>query len=323
MRNNGEFIMPRSRRERWKEFWSEIKKQPALQLMAMVGVVFLFIFNYVPMFGLAFAFFDVDGSVDIMGSFSNMDWVGLSYFKEFVTDENFLNIILNTTCISLLQLIVNFPMSLIFALVLSEVKNRNIKSGIECVSFFPNFVSWIAYGAIVCAMLSSDGGVINGILQQLGIIDKSIHFIETPAYFWAIAVISNLCKNLGWGSVIYLSAISQIDPCLYDAARIDGATRFQRILHITLPSIIIVLFVNLVFQLSQMLNSDFAQIWMLQRTMNLSRSEVLDIYIAKVGFNQMRYSYVTAAGLFKSVIGTVLLVGGNKVCSKFLGRRLF
>lgn len=304
-------------------FWRDIAKQPQLQIMAFSGVVFLFIFNYLPMFGLLFAFVDVDYSVDVMGSLREWNWVGMEYFKEFITDDNFLNIILNTVCIGFFQLVVCFPMSVLFALVLSEMKNANLKSGIECVSFFPNFVSWIAYAAIVLSILSSDTGIVNDILLKLHVIDKPIYFMETPDYFWGIAVFSNLAKNLGWGSVLYLSAISTIDQSLYEAARLDGASRLQRIWHVTLPCITAMLFINLIFQMSQLLNSDFAQIWMLQNNLNLTRSEVLDVYIAKIGFSEMRYSYVTAVGLFKAVIGTLMLVGGNYFSSKLLKRRLF
>jgi len=323
LRNNGEFLMPQTTGERFKRFWKDIISQPQLQLMAMVGVIFLFLFHYLPMFGLIFAFKDVDYAVDVMGALKTGDWVGFDYFIEFVTDRNFGNIMMNTIVLSFLQLIITMPCSLLFALILSEIRSPSLKSGIQVVSFFPNFVSWIVYGSIIISMLSVDTGVVNHLLMKLGIISQPTMFLEDPDKFYGIMVVSNLMKNVGWGSVIYMSAISTIDGSLYEAAKIDGANRVQRILHITIPSIIAMIFVNLIFNLSQVLNSDFAQIWMFQRPLNLSRSEVLDIYIAKTGFNSMRYSYVTAVGVFKGVIGTLLLVFGNKISSKLLGRRLF
>lgn len=323
MRNNGEFLMPRSAGERFKTFWSDVIHQPQIQLMAMLGVIFLFLFNYLPMFGLVFAFKDVDYAVDVMSAMKTGEWVGFEYFIEFVTDRNFGNIILNTVALSLLQLIVIMPCSLAFALILSEVRSAGLKSGIQCISFFPNFVSWIVYASIIISMLSVDTGMVNNLLMKSGLISKPVMFLEDPNKFYGLMVISNLMKNVGWGSVIYMSTISTIDPSLYEAAKIDGASRLQRIRHIIIPSIIVMIFVNLIFNFSQILNSDFAQIWMFQRPLNLSRSEVLDIYIAKTGFNEMRYSYVTAVGVFKSVIGTALLVFGNKFSSKVLGRRLF
>ena len=193
----------------------------------------------------------------------------------------------------------------------------------QTCTYFPYFISWVVYGGIVLAFLSSDGGFINNILLQLGLIDNSITFMSNPDYFYAIVIVSSAIKGTGWGSVIYVAAITGVDPQIYEAARIDGANRLQMARSVTLPSIASTITVLLLLAISGLLNSGFDRIYMLQNPLNLSRSEVLDTYIYKIGISQRRFSFTTAVGVFKSIVAVVLLTGGHLISKKCTGRGLF
>lgn len=292
--------------------------------MGSLGVVFLLIFAFIPMFGIIIAFKDLDYSMNIMdGIFSPNNWVGFSLFKEFLTDKDFIDVMLNTIGLNLLQLCINFPAPIIFAILITEVGNSGFKKLVQNVTYFPYFISWIVFGGIILGMLSTDGGVVNDVLVGLGLAGKPVAFASDPRYFWGIIIITSLIKGLGWGSIIYIAAITGIDPSLYEAAKIDGAGRLQRIIKITLPCISGTILVFFLLSLSNLLSSGFDHIWVFQNPLNITRSEVIDTYVYKIGIMQQRYSFTTAVGLFKSVIAVILLSSGNFISKKFAGRGLF
>lgn len=292
-------------------------------IMAMAGVGFLLVFAYIPMFGVLIGFKNIDYSLNVMKDLQTKPFVGLANFVKFIQDAQFINVMTNTICLSVLELVFTFPLPIFFALMLGELKSNRFCRAVQTCTYFPYFISWVVYGGIVISFLSSDGGFINSMLVQLGITDKQIPFMSRPEYFYAIVIISSAIKGTGWSSVIYVAAISGVDPQIYEAARIDGANRRQMAFSVTLPSIAGTITVLLLLAISGMLNSGFDRIYMLQNPLNLMRSEVLDTYVYKVGISQRRFSFTTAVGLFRSVIAVVMLAVGNITAKKLTGNGLF
>jgi putative aldouronate transport system permease protein len=292
-------------------------------LMAMSGVIFLLIFAYIPMVGVVIGFKNMDYSLNIMNDLFTKPYVGLENFIKFVNDAQFKNVMLNTISLSLLELLFTFPLPIILALLLNELRSNAYRRVVQTATYFPHFISWIVYGGIVMAFLSSDGGFINSILVTVGLLDKPVNFMSRPEYFYTIVIVSSAIKGTGWGSVIYMAAISGVDPQIYEAAHIDGANRWQAAFKVTLPSIASTITVLLLLAISGILGSGFDRIYMLQNPLNLMKSEVLDTYIYKVGIAQRRYSFTTAVGLFRSLIAVILLSLGNFTSKKLTGNGLF
>lgn len=300
-----------------------LRKQWQIQAMALFGIMFVLVFNYAPMFGIIIAFKMADYSVNLMRSITEAPWVGWDYFKEFILDYQFRDILLNTVGLNLLQLLINFPAPIIFAILISEIAHKRFKKLVQSISYFPHFISWIVFGGIIINMLSVETGVVVSALLKLGIISEPVSLLGEPNAFWPLIIITSIIKGLGWGSIIYLAAITSIDPTLYEAATIDGAGRFRRIWHITLPSISGTIIVFFLLSVSNLLNSSFDQLWVFQTPLNLERSEVIDTFVYKIGITQMRYSYTTAVGLFKSAVALILLAGGHLISKKVAGRGIF
>ena len=275
------------------------------------------------MIGILIGFKDLDYTLNVMKDLQTKPFVGLENFIKFVQDAQFKNVMMNTICLNVLELVITFPIPILFALLLNELRSSKFRRVVQTCTYFPYFISWVVYGGIVLAFLSSDGGFINNILSQLGLIDNSITFMSNPDYFYAIVIVSSAIKGTGWGSVIYVAAITGVDPQIYEAARIDGANRLQMARSVTLPSIASTITVLLLLAISGLLNSGFDRIYMLQNPLNLSRSEVLDTYIYKIGISQRRFSFTTAVGVFKSIVAVVLLTGGHLISKKCTGRGLF
>lgn len=292
-------------------------------LMAMAGVVFLLIFNYIPMFGIAIAFKDLDYSMNIMKDLAAKPWVGLTNFVKFVTDPQFGSVMSNTLILSISELVITFPIPIIFALLLNELRSSKFRKVVQTITYFPHFISWVVYASIVLMFVSSDGGFINSVLMTLHVIDQPISFLSQPDYFYPIVIISSVIKGTGWGSVVYVSAIAGVDQEIYEAAHIDGAGRFRTAVHITIPCIMPTIMVLLLLSISGILGSGFDRIYILQNPLNLARSEVLDTYIYKVGIASRCYSYTTAVGLFNSAVAVILLGVSNFIAKKKTGNGIF
>ena len=290
-----------------------------LVAMASLSVIFLGVFAYLPMFGLILAFKDGDSVLNIMKAITSARWVGFDNFKMFLTDSDFINVIKNTLLLNVLQLCINFPAPIIFALLLNELHKKSFKKAVQTISYLPHFLSWVIFGGLFLSLINMDTGVINELLVKLHIIKEPINFAGDPKYFYGIIIISSLLKGIGWGSIIYLAAISGIDPNLYDAAKIDGANRFHNMRYITLPSIAPQITLFFILSLSSILNSGVDHILVFQNQMNLSSSEVIDTYVLKYGLGKNQYSYATAVGFFKSVIGFVIILISNAVSKKVTG----
>lgn len=299
-------------------FFKQLANQKYLQAMALLGVIWMLVFNYIPMGGIVIAF----KKFKITRTIAEAPWVGLQYFKEFFMDDNFINIMQNTLGISLLKLFIGFPLPIIFALLLNEIRNVKFKKLAQTISYLPHFLSWVVLGGIMVTWFSKTG-VINDFLVATHILDKPVSFLGDPKYFWGLSVISDSWKELGWSAIIYLAAIAGVDQQMYEAATVDGATKLQKIFKITIPSITGTIALMLILQISGLLNSNFDQILILKNQINVSRSQVIDTYVYQVGMTMGKYSYATAVGLFKSVIALILLVIANKTSKKCLGRSLY
>ncbi|MBE6023154.1 MAG: sugar ABC transporter permease [Cellulosilyticum sp.] len=297
-----------------KKLW----EQRGLQLMAVPGLIWILVFNYIPMAGLVIAF----KKFKITESIFSGEWVGLKYFKEFIQDTNFASIMTNTLGISLLKLVIGFPLPIIFALLLNEIRGTRFKKLTQTISYLPHFLSWVVLGGIMVSWLSKEG-VINDFLVAMNIIKEPISLLGEPKYFWGIALISDTWKEMGWSAIIYLAAIAGVDQQLYEAATVDGATKLQKIKAITIPCIAGTIAIMLILQVASLLNSNFDQILILKNQINIERSQVIDTYVYQVGMTMGKYSYATAVGLFKSVIALFLLLVSNTVSKKFLGRSLY
>lgn len=308
---NISLLATRRKQKRWTR--SNIE----LLLMVSLGVIFIAVFAYLPMFGIILAFKDGDYQLDILEAMFSSDWNGINNFKEFFEDPEFAHVMLNTLGLNTLQLCINFPAPIIFAILLSELPMKKIKKVIQTITYFPYFLSWITYGGIILALINSEG-IINQILLSTHIVSDPVQFGEAQ-FFWPTIIITSLLKGLGWGSIIYIAAISGIDPQLYEAGKMDGANRWHRIIHITIPSIAPTIVLFFILSLSGILNNGFDHIWVFQNAINTSTSEVLDTFVYKYGVVSQRYSYSTAVGLFKSVVSIILLGLGNLVCKKITG----
>ncbi|WP_229753533.1 ABC transporter permease [Paenibacillus segetis] len=301
-----------------KKFTRKLISQRYLQMMVLLGVAWMIVFNYIPLYGIIIAFKDFN----IIKSISEAPWVGLKHFKAFLTDENLLYVLKNTLGMSFFKLIIGFPLPILFALFLNELRNVRFKRFVQTISYLPHFLSWVILGGILTTWLA-DVGIINNILMALHWIDEPISYLAEPSYFWGIVVTSDIWKELGWSAIIYLAAISSVSPELYEAATIDGAGRFQQMFRVTLPMIKGTVSILFILAVSGILNSNFDQVFILRNQLNETASNVIDTYVYQTGITQGRYSYSTAVGLFKSIIAFILLLCANFVTKKLNDTSLF
>ncbi len=292
--------------------------QRYLQFMVLPGIIWMIIFNYIPMGGIIIAF----KKYKITKSITEAPWVGFQFFKEFFQDSNFGDVMTNTLGISLLKLVIGFPLPIIFALLVNEIRGTKFKKISQTISYLPHFLSWVVLGGILTTWLAKDG-VINDFFTAVKVLKEPVSFLGKPKYFWPLALITDSWKELGWGAIIYLAAISGVDQQIYEAATVDGAAKLQKIRYITLPSITGTIAIMLILQIAGLMNSNFDQIMNLKNQINISRSQVIDTYVYQVGMTMGKYSYATAVGLFKSIIALILLLIGNTSCKKLLGRSLY
>ncbi|NEW09357.1 sugar ABC transporter permease [Paenibacillus sp. SYP-B3998] len=292
--------------------------QRYLQAMALLGVAWMIIFNYVPMYGIIIAFKDFN----IIKTISEAPWAGLEHFKAFMEDDNLGYVIKNTLGMSVLKLIIGFPLPIAFALFLNEIRSVRFKKLVQTISYLPHFLSWVILGGILATWLA-DVGIINNLLMALKIIKEPISYLAEPQYFWSLIITSDIWKELGWSAIIYLAAISGVSPEMYEAATIDGAGRFQKMFYVTLPSIKGTITILFILAVSGILNSNFDQILVLKNQLNETASNVIDVYVYQVGLQQSRFSYATAVGLIKSLISLVLLLSANFITKRMNNTSLF
>lgn len=291
-----------------------------LQLQSLIwpGLLLCFVFSYIPMYGIIIAF----KNYTIGSTIQSAPWVGLRFFKEFLHDPALKNVMRNTLILNGMALVFSFPAPIILALLINEIKNVKFKKTIQTISYLPHFLSWVIFGGIVIEILLPTG-FLSTALCKLGFLKSPVNFMAKGKYFYIIYTIISTIKSVGFGSILYVAAITGIDQELYEAATVDGCGRFQRMRYITLPCITGTIVIMLIFQISSMLNTGYEQIILLQNPMNLAFSETLDTYVYKIGISQSRYSYAAAVGLLKSVMSVILMVSANKLSKKIVGRGLF
>ncbi len=316
-------VLPRQKLPLYRRFL----KQLDIQVFALIGIVYIVIFAYLPMAGIVISFKAYKITSGIAGIFTSK-FVGLKYFEEFVTDYRFGELVRNTVVLSTLKMVFAFPVPILLAIMISEAHNRKFKRFVQTASYLPNFISWVLVLGISSVMLSSDKGVLNQLLVQLGVIQKPIPVMTDPKMFWGMATALSIWKSSGWWAIIFLASISGIDSSLYEAAMCDGAGRLKRILHITLPGIKGAIITVLILSIGSflgggMIGSNFEQSFLLGNDVNNSTSEIIQTYAFKMGMAQGRFSYATAVDLIQSVISITLVLISNFIAKRCTGESLF
>ncbi len=294
-----------------KGTWYRIKQHKVLYLFGIPGMIILILFNYLPMRGLLMAFQNFNPFEGILGS----EWVGLTHFTKLFGDPKFYSMLKNTLIISGLSFL-TFPAPIILALFLNEVRNLKYKKLVQTSVYLPHFLSWPIIASLTFLLLSREQGLANKIALSLG--NEAHAYLFDQAFTYPILLIQQLWKGVGWGSIIYLAAIAGIDQELYEAARIDGANKFQQIIKITIPSIMPTIAVMLILKMGSLISVDFEQLFLASNAMNRSQTEVFEIFIYNYGIasGSTQYGYTTAIGLFKSAVNTVLVVITNWIVSR-------
>ncbi|KAB7665919.1 ABC transporter permease [Bacillus sp. B1-b2] len=295
--------------EKKENFFQYFRKNYALYLFLAPAIILTVIFKYVPMYGAVIAFKDFSPMKGIMGS----DWIGLEHFKDFLTSPNFADIFMNTLKLSFYGLIIGFPIPIILALSLNQVRRAAIKKNIQLILYAPNFISVVVITGMLFIFMSPTGPI-NALLSLFNV--KAVSFMTDPEYFRSIYILSGIWQAAGWSSIIYVAALANVDPQLHDAATIDGATLLQRIRHIDLPTLKPIMAVLFILGAGGIMAIGFEKAYLMQTSMNLPSSEILPTYVYKVGLQAGDYAYSTAVGLFNSVINVILLVFVNFVVKK-------
>lgn len=294
-----------------------VAKNRALYLMLLPGLLYLLTFKYIPLLGSVLAFKEYD----IFQGIWDSPWVGLQWFEELFKYERFTRLIANTLIISLYQLIFSFPAPILLACLLNELRINSYKRIVQTVLYLPHFLSWTIIFGLAYVLLSVRMGLVNQVVEYFGY--EKIQFLLEPAYFRGMIVLSGVWKDMGWSSIIFLAALAGINPVLYEAGRIDGAGRWRQFLHITLPGILPAIVILLLLRIGNILDLGFEHIYVFLTPITYQVGDVLDTFQYRAGVIEGQYSFTTAIGLFKSVIGFVLLVTANKISNKLTGDGLY
>lgn len=297
--------------------WQYYVKRRYLYLMCLPGLIFLITFKYVPMYGIIMAFQDFNFKKGLFGSPFN----DFANFKQLFASAKFSAVLINSIALSTLRLIVSFPVPVLLALLLNEIHNKAFKRLSQTLMYLPHFLSWVVLAGIAVNFLSMNDGLINEIIAFFG--GTKINFLGSADWFRTLIIGTNIWKEAGWGTIIYLASLSSINPEYYEAATVDGANRLQKIRHITIPGISGTIIIMLVLAVGGLMNNGFEQIYLFQNSLNISVSEVFETYTYNIGIVGGRYSFSTAVGLFKNVIGTVLIFSTNQIAKRLGGATLY
>ncbi len=295
----------------------DVVRDKYLYLLLLPGLIYILIFKYIPMYGLIIAFKEYN----ILMGVAKSPWVGFLQFERLFRTPDFAQIFSNTIIISTLKIIWGFPAPIILALLLNELRRMFFKRFTQTVIYLPHFVSWVIFAGIIVIFLNPVDGFVNYLIVQFG--GQPINFLTEPAYFRSILVITEIYKEVGWGTIIYLAAISGVNPALYEAAVMDGANKFRQMWHVTLPSIRNVIVILFILSLGNILEAGFLQIFLLYNPLVMDVADVIDTYVYRRGIVDANYSLGAAAGIFKSVIALILIVTANKIVRKAGGEGLW
>ena len=294
-----------------------ILKNHSWYIMLIPGLLYLLIFKYIPMLGVVLAFQDYD----IFEGIRNSEWVGLQWFEQLFKYERFTRLITNTLLISLYQLIFSFPVPILLACLLNELRMGAYKRVVQTVLYLPHFLSWTIVFGLCYVLLSANMGLVNQVIDSLGF--EKIQFLLEPDYFRTLIVTTGMWKDMGWNSIIFLAALAGVSPSLYEAARIDGAGRWKQFIHVTLPGIMPAIVILLLLRIGNILDLGFEHIYVFLTPITYQVGDVLDTFQYRAGVIEGQYSFTTAIGLFKSIIGFILIVIANKVSNRVTGESLY
>jgi putative aldouronate transport system permease protein len=298
-------------------FVSSMRKHWDLYALLLPVILYFIIFHYIPMYGVQIAFKEFIATKGISGS----PWVGFEHFERFFDGFYFWRLMCNTLGIGLYELVVGFPVPIILALLINEVKSKAFKKTVQTVTYAPHFLSTVVLVGMMLIFLSPNYGIINTIIEWFG--GKQIAFLTEPGWFKTVYVFSGVWQQMGWSSIIYLAALTSIDPQLHEAAKVDGASRMQRICHINLPGILPTIVILLIMNVGSILAVGFEKVFLLQNELNLEASDIIATYTYRVGIQQAQYSFSAAVGLFNSVINFMLLVTVNFIARRAGGTSLW
>lgn len=300
-----------------------MKKQKMLYVMLIPGILWAVLFAYAPMAGLYMAFIDYQPSLGhFWSNFFGSEFVGLRWFTYFFSGQDFIKVLRNTLCSSVLTLCFSFVAPILIALALNEVKGMRFKRIVQTSSYLPYFISWVIGANIIVTLLSSEGPI-NQILMALGIVEEGIFFLGEGKHFWLIVALSNTWKEMGYNSIMYLAAISAINPELFEAAQVDGAGRLRQIWNILLPLLRPTILILLILSIGSLLNTGFDQYFLLGNSLNREYSDVIDTYTFRYGIQNGMFSYASAVSLFKSVFAFLMVATVNGISRKVEGNSLF
>ena len=308
----------KKKRVKTKFDWKEFKRQKVLMFWAAIFVIYGVIFYYLPLGGWVIAFQNYKPALGMFKS----EFVRFQKFQQLFSDSSFLEVIRNTLAMGVINLVLTFVAAIVFAILLNEIRMKFAKKAVQTISYLPHFLSWIVVTGILRDILSGTG-IVNELLMKAGATDQAINFFANPDYFWWIVGFSNVWKETGWNAIIYLAAITAIDPSLYEAAAIDGAGRWAKIRHIILPGIRPTVMILLLMNVGNVLNAGFEIQYLLGNGLVQSVSQTIDIYVLKWGISQGDYAIGTAAGIFKSFVSIVLIVLANQFAKRTGDEQLF
>ena len=301
-----------------KTKWQTLSKQKLLMAMSIPFVLYIILFRYVPLWGWTMAFQNYKPNKD----FFHQTWVGFKWFAELFKNREFILSLRNTICMSLISTALGYITAIVIAVFLNEVRNITVKRFVQTVSYLPHFLSWIIVTGLVANALSVEDGTINNILMALHLVKEPIKFLSIPKYFWHIIGWTYVWKEVGWNTIVYLGAMTAIDPTLYEAAEIDGCGRLRKIFHITLPGIKPTIIIMMIMSAGHILDANFEMPYLLQNGMIQDVASTIDIFVLKYGFKLFNFSLATAAGIFKNVVNIILLIVANSIAKRAGEERL-
>mgnify|MGYP004612438445 FL=1 len=297
-------------KKRLHQFKLVLRNNWQLYVLILPAVIYVLIFNYFPMYGVQLAFKDYRSNLGIWGS----PWVGLDHFKRFIEYPYFGQMVWNTFSINLYSLVAGFPLPIILALLINEIRSARFKKTVQMITYAPHFISTVVVCGMILLFTAKESGIINHILSFLGA--RRIDFMTQPQWFKTVYVLSGIWQGTGWGSIIYLAALSGVSQELAEAARIDGATRLQIIRHINIPHILPTIILMLIMNCGSLLSLGFEKVWLLQNPLNMDASEIVSTYVYKVGLNGGRYSYSAAIGLINTIVNFVIVILVNTIAKR-------
>jgi len=290
--------------------WRQLARHKYVYMLALPGALYFIVFKFVPLWGLLLAFMEYNPYAGISGS----EWVGMKHFTELFTDPSFYLMLRNTFAMNIFGLIFMFPVPIVLALMLNEVRHEAFKRFNQSIVYLPHFLSWVVVVSLTFFILSSDVGIVNKVITGWG--HEPIAFLSNPNYFWALITAQNMWKEAGWGTIIFLAAMAGVDPQRYEAAVVDGATRWRQIWHITLPAIRPTIIILLILRLGHMADVGFEQVLLMMNPLVSSVGEVFDTYAYSIGVLQGKVSTGVTVGMFKGVVGLILVMVSNYIVKK-------